>query len=575
MGIPHYFYIITKNYPGIIHLSKPQECTNFFLDFNGMIHHAVHEIIKNSENISEFNSQDAFENKIMENCWEYLNECIKIVNPTSIVHICIDGVAPIAKMNQQRKRRYLSVFQSKLKNEKRIWDTNAISPGTQFMAKLKAFLSGKIRDTRSKFIYFLSAADDPGEGEHKIMSRIASLKDTDTVYIYGLDADLIMLSLLSHHKNIYLMREPQHSGKELASQKNKNNAKSESGQNSESEFIYLNIHALRVALIQELYMSFDWPLSDLCRNDPYSQDAKNCIETYVVLCFLLGNDFLPHIPALSLKKNGHTQILKAAAIAWKIYNSSGVENNKIHTAFILNVLQTLQKDETKIIIDMNNEYLFKRPYTQPDFNSSTTLQSALDPSHCYPIQNENKDPLAEIISKIPDNLVEFHWRSMYYKHLFHTKKNNSEIIAESSRLYIEGIYWTYAYYKRMPRNCSWYYPYGYSPTIQDIANNIQANINDYDNLLESWKTNSTNQTTSTHFVDPNVQLFSILPYESKHLLPFKLQQLMDNTNYGAVHLFPRIYKIQTYLKTHLWECTPVLPPLDIELIKLCISRLQT
>ena len=50
---------------------------------------------------------------------------------------------------------------------------------------------------------------------------------------------------------------------------------------------------------------------------------------------------------------------------------------------------------------------------------------------------------------------------------------------------------------------------------------------------------------------------------------------MDNTNYGAVHLFPRIYKIQTYLKTHLWECTPVLPPLDIELIKLCISRLQT
>jgi 5'-3' exoribonuclease 1 len=141
MGIPHYFYTITKNYPGIIHLSKPDECNHFFLDFNGLVHHSVHEILKKYKDIEKEEtiiSQDTIEQDILDNCWEYLNHCIKIAKPNSMVHICIDGVAPIAKMNQQRKRRYLSVFQSKLKGENRIWDTNAVSPGTKFMLKLKS-----------------------------------------------------------------------------------------------------------------------------------------------------------------------------------------------------------------------------------------------------------------------------------------------------------------------------------------------------------------------------------------------------------------------------------------------------
>ena len=208
MGIPHYFHIITKNYPGIIHTSKPSVCNHYFLDFNGLIHHASHDIISKYKELPEFD-KDLLEKDILENCWKYLNECVSKSNPSSMVHICIDGVAPIAKMNQQRKRRFLSVFQYKLKCEKSIWDTNAISPGTQFMLKLKAFISAKIRDTPSKCLYFLSGADDPGEGEHKIMARIASLSKNDNIYIYGLDADLIMLSInnLPVNKNIYLFRE--------------------------------------------------------------------------------------------------------------------------------------------------------------------------------------------------------------------------------------------------------------------------------------------------------------------------------------------------------------------------------
>ena len=556
MGIPHYFHVITKNYPGVIHLTKPNICNHYFLDFNGLIHHSAHEIIKKYEQFvredSDFTfDKEVFEKEILEDCWKYLNYCVGISQPSQMVHICIDGVAPIAKMNQQRKRRFLSVFQSKLKNETRLWDTNAISPGTHFMSKLKAFLSSKIRETRSKYIYFLSGADEPGEGEHKIMARIASLSEDETVYIYGLDADLIMLSLLSHHKHIYLMREPQHTGNEITVHKD----------NTEDGFIYLDIDALREALIQELHMTYKWPLSDECKKNSYSEDGRNCIETYVVMCFLLGNDFLPHIPCLSLKKNGHNRILKAVAEAWTVYNSPCVQNGIIHSAFLLHVLQILQKDETSLTLQMNIEYMKKQPFTSKEENS--------DPSFCYPLQQKYKDPLASIICNVPSHSVEMHWRSLYYKHMFHTKTHyaQSKVISESSRLYIKGLYWTYTYYKRLPRDANWYYPFGYSPTIQDLANTFQSNMTEWETLLDIWKTEG----TTTGYVESIVQLLSILPYESKELLPYNIQKLMIEPSSGCAHLYPKQYPIQTYLKTHLWECSPILPSLDIELLQASVK----
>ena len=42
---------------------------------------------------------------------------------------------PKPKMQQQRYRRYKSALENKL------WDTNAISPGTKFMNKLEKYLN--------------------------------------------------------------------------------------------------------------------------------------------------------------------------------------------------------------------------------------------------------------------------------------------------------------------------------------------------------------------------------------------------------------------------------------------------
>ena len=62
-----------------------------------------------------------------------------------------------------------------------------------------------------KIIY--TGADVPGEGEHKIVDWIRKYKVSDefdentTHCIYGLDADLIMLGLVTHLPNLFILRE--------------------------------------------------------------------------------------------------------------------------------------------------------------------------------------------------------------------------------------------------------------------------------------------------------------------------------------------------------------------------------
>ena len=119
-------------------------------------------------------------------------------------------------MIQQRLRRYKSSKQNK------IWDTNAITPGTNFMFNLEDYLLKKLKNTSIDYIF--DSSNNPGEGEHKIYNYIKKYQLNNCI-VYGLDADLIMLGLLSPSNNIYLIRERTEYNIEKI----------------DSEYIYLNI----------------------------------------------------------------------------------------------------------------------------------------------------------------------------------------------------------------------------------------------------------------------------------------------------------------------------------------------
>ena len=111
--------------------------------------------------------------------------------------MAIDGVAPRAKLNQQRSRRFRSAKDmkeaAKEANKKKketvqetdMFDSNCITPGTEFMAKvsncIKFFIRKKLKEDPLwkglKVVY--SGHDIPGEGEHKIMQHIRDMRSQE------------------------------------------------------------------------------------------------------------------------------------------------------------------------------------------------------------------------------------------------------------------------------------------------------------------------------------------------------------------------------------------------------------
>ena len=209
MGIPYYFYNLTKKYRNILIDKIPIEISIYAIDFNGIIHPQAHK--------------ETNEALLFNNLWNKIVSYNEIYKPDKML-ICIDGVAPVAKIIQQRKRRYLSIYKNKIDKITSIWDTNAISAGTEFMNNLDEFIFKKIND--SSFIF--DGSKNQGEGEHKIFHYLRTLKFDKGVIINGLDADLIILSLLSNIDNIYLMRE------------------------NDDNITYLDINELKKCLLEEL-----------------------------------------------------------------------------------------------------------------------------------------------------------------------------------------------------------------------------------------------------------------------------------------------------------------------------------
>ena len=214
MGIPSFFSYIIKNHPEIIKQIANNNLVfnNFYLDSNSIIYDSMRQI--------EYQNNDReFEEELIKKVCKKIDEYIKIISPDGIIYIAFDGVAPVAKMEQQRTRRYKSSFEAKFKkklgNENVIgWNKTAITPGTEFMNKLDKYIHNHYRNSEKKFgvkKIIISTSTEVGEGEHKIFQFIRNnpnLHKKNTL-VYGLDADLIMLGLnhLPVANKIYLFRE--------------------------------------------------------------------------------------------------------------------------------------------------------------------------------------------------------------------------------------------------------------------------------------------------------------------------------------------------------------------------------
>merc|ERR1711871_1674310 len=213
---------LNQEYDNIL-LSKINTIDEFLLDLNCAIHPMCFKVLADNP---ELNNIERLENKMMNQVIEYIDELINYVDPKKVVYLAIDGVAPIAKIKQQRMRRFKSVHDRELfnnikrKHNKEIsnfWNNSAITPGTVFMEKLKIQIikyCKKMKKEKNLKVIF-STSNTPSEGEHKLLQyirkkQIKNIENDHKYAIYGFDADLIFLALSTNKSDIFLVREAVH-----------------------------------------------------------------------------------------------------------------------------------------------------------------------------------------------------------------------------------------------------------------------------------------------------------------------------------------------------------------------------
>ena len=171
MGIPAYFSYIVKNHLDIIQkFTQDTKISHFYLDSNSIIYDSIHEIDFDNLKSNELNH-------ILQLIVSKIAALIQIISPSKNILIAFDGVAPLAKLEQQRSRRYKSHYQSKIskaifKTKNDPWNTAAITPGTIFMEKLNIFMKKYFKNKYPNNNIILSLTDEYGEGEHKIFEYI-------------------------------------------------------------------------------------------------------------------------------------------------------------------------------------------------------------------------------------------------------------------------------------------------------------------------------------------------------------------------------------------------------------------
>jgi 5'-3' exonuclease len=507
----------------------------------------------------------------------------------ALINIAMDGVVNAGKQSQQRIRRFHSVCKRNRINKinqtfgnnldsttiNNDLDMNMVSPGTTFMYKLSFAIKNALKTSqvfRNKTVIF-SDSSLAGEGEHKILQHLKLANhlaidgnanerqlygSNHNIIIYGLDADLIHLSLINNnntitsqqntqstpptsksHTNTYLFREANEYGNLASMYEGK-------------KFLFMDISVLSETILKS-FRKYSPDLNINHNNQNRHTHHNRHIDDYVFLSMILGNDFMPKNHWYSIYEGGYERLISAY---FQIYNHREVflvdsKSLQINTEMLTDIWFIIKGGEQDAICKLFDKRKKARIYIKPEMTERERQQMLTD---FYPLQHLY---IEQEIEPVKPN-----WRQRYYKICFNNMDNTPDNISMVCQAYLKTLVFNFLYYFDECPSWDWYYPYTYSPTFSDV----------YDELLKHKNINATSSNKIFNFkkskpIDQQTLLFAVLPFASRNLMvKDAARQLLDPKCPMNIY-FPKKYGINVAFHRYYHECTPIIYKIDMDKVK--------
>jgi 5'-3' exonuclease len=418
MGIPAYYKKLSKSVHGLIARGHPSAAIHWlFMDFNCLIYHCLPKMPPYLRA-----DHEAWEAALIECVVRDTRRVVGEVAPEKGVLIAIDGVVPMAKMRQQRLRRFKAVWERATASTGGAaadhWNSNAITPGTAFMGKLRRGL-----EAAKGAGWTISSSDEPGEGEHKIMAAWRTGAYDGNFAVYGLDADLIVLSLLGREQranHVWLFREEVVGGtiqKDAAGLE---------------RFEWFAVHALA-----------DWIRG-------VGAGKEGAVYDYCFAMSVLGNDFLPSSLGLKMRDDGHHVLLEALAAAPRLINET-MEISAEGLAWLVEYLGRSEEQRTDRAIHRKSQMALGLVATVGESD--------------WPVAVMEERCLFERGRIAKD------WRRRYARAFF-----TGHSTARIAREYLVGIQWIWAYYTGQEVCYNWFFPHTLPPLWPWVAKELKGEL---------------------------------------------------------------------------------------------------
>jgi len=280
----------------------------------------------------------------------------------------------------------------------------------------------------------------------------------------------------------------------------------------DDDFVFLELELLRELLAGTMRPSmsadtlgFEW-------------EVERAVDDFVFMCMLVGNDFIPGMPHLSVEDGALDKMLRTYTDILPSLGGFLTHKETLHFGRFERFVQQLARTE-KVHFEMKAGNAARRSGAEPPVNHKQRYY--LEKLGLHPKDAEGRQALVQA--------------------------------------YLEGLSWCLAYYHKGCNSWNWFYPDFYAPLATDLTG-----LESYDVELTPGKP-----------FPPLAQLLSVLPPQSSSLVPEPYRELMLSPTSPVFDAFPADFELDANGKRNEWEAIALLPFIDEKRLLAAAAAMQS